>query len=222
MKTLIANFKSNKTKAEMQDWINRFFSFPEAPVEVILCPSSIHLGLFPEHRTARQLVGVQDVSPYPAGAYTGAIAAGNLAGYGVTHAIIGHSERRKHFGETNLEIARKIHESLEAEIIPILCVTKDEIVSQAEAIPLSERERLLVAYEPIESIGTGHTDSLASIVETLQRIRDVFRPQKTIYGGSVSPTTTSEILKNESIDGFLVGSAALDVDKFRSLCDGVS
>jgi triosephosphate isomerase len=218
MKIVIANFKSNKNKAEIQDWISSYSKLqPNISSTVVLCPPFPHLLAFEVLCTERTVLGVQDISSYPAGAYTGAVGVHNLDGFSVQYAIIGHSERRRYFHENTQDIASKVRESLSASIKPIVCVTKDQINDTANALSEEERRQIIVAFEPIEHIGTGTSDTLDNILETKKWVQQAFGNVPYIYGGSANPKTDPAILHSEDIDGFLVGSACLDPKIFSDL-----
>ncbi len=221
MKLLIANFKSNKNRHEMQEWTTEFsqVSNQQTGITIVLCPPFPFLPLFEKLHSEHTFVGVQDISSYPAGAYTGAVSTYNLIDFNITYAIIGHSERRRYFHETSIEIAQKVRECLAAKITPIVCVTKDEINATANALSEEERTHCIVAFEPIEHIGTGESDTLEHILETKKWVQTAFGSVPYIYGGSVNPSTDSQILTSTDIDGFLVGSASLDPETFLSLVE---
>ncbi|MEP7167101.1 MAG: triose-phosphate isomerase family protein [Candidatus Woesebacteria bacterium] len=221
MKHIIANFKSNKNTAEIKEWVSVFLhaiQHQALSTSIVLCPPLPHLSFFESvSRTKNIALGVQDMSPFPAGSYTGAVGTKNLEEYKIQFAIVGHSERRRYFHETNQDIANKVHECIQAGITPIVCVTKEEINAQANALTDDERKKVMVAFEPIEHIGTGTSDSLTNILETKKWIQTAFGDVPYIYGGSVNPSTDSTILQSEDIDGFLVGSACLDPEVFYTL-----
>lgn len=223
MKHIIANFKSNKNRVEIEEWLHSFssqlstFNF-QLSTEIVLCPPLPHLSLFSDLSSQPHIsLGVQDLSPFPAGAYTGAVGAHNLSDSGVRYAIVGHSERRKYFHETNQEVANKVRECLANSITPILCVTREEVIAQAGALSDVEKSGVMVAFEPVEHIGTGTSDALDNILETKEQVTRAFGSVPYIYGGSVNPQTDISILQSPAIDGFLVGTACLDPNQFSKL-----
>lgn len=225
MKLVIANFKSNKNREDYENWISTFekesSSLP-ATLNVVLAPSTVDLMLFSNHLLDHKLypqtnLGVQDISPFPAGAYTGAVGSVNLVGFNVTHAIVGHSERRHYFHETYQDVANKVRECVAAKITPIVCVRKDDIVPQVAALEPSLLAQVVVAFEPVDHIGTGAADTLEDIIATKQLVQASFGKVPYIYGGSVDPHTDPNILHSPEIDGFLVGTASLDPQTFLSL-----
>lgn len=222
MHYIIANWKSHKTAAEAEEWLTAFaaqqmsianetevivaapFSLLAAVASALKVPALSHLKL-----------AVQDISPFPAGAYTGAVSVRNLAGFGVEYAILGHSERRRYFHETHQEIANKIDQCLSAGITPIVCVDNEYIVEQAAAIPDEHRSQCLVAYEDLAAIGTGNNTALAEVLEQFKIIKAAFGEVPTIYGGSVNGSNTKEYLAHS--DGVLVGTASLKVEDFLAV-----
>lgn len=217
MKVVIANFKSNKNNAEIEEWISQFQLSAKSlklTAQIVLCPPLPHLSFFQDLINDHVSLGVQDISPYPAGAYTGAVGVKNLDGFSVEYAILGHSERRRYFHENKQDIANKVRECLQAGIKPIVCVTKDQINDTANALSEDERKEIMVAFEPVEHIGTGTSDTLENILETKKWVQLAFGNIPYIYGGSANPHTDPAILQNPEIDGFLVGSACLDPKVF--------
>lgn len=229
MKTVIANFKSNKSVQEYEEWLHAYEAYlPQLhpSLTVVLAPSFPALSLvstwIKSKSPAQTFLGVQDLSSFPAGAYTGAVSAQNLLDLGVSYAILGHSERRRYFHETTQDVTNKVAECVANQITPIVCVTADQVEAQAAALNDQYKAALLVAYEPIEHIGTGISDSETNILKTKERVVQAFGAVPYIYGGSVNPSTESSILQEESIDGFLVGTASLTATTFTSLLSALS
>ena len=189
---------------------------------------------------SRVAYGAQDVSAHEQGAYTGEVAAGMLAEFDVTYAIVGHSERRAYHRESSETVAAKAKQALAAGITPIVCVgeTLDERESGAtervvsaqldavlEALSVEEAARLVVAYEPVWAIGTGKsaTSEQAQQVHAFLRARlagkggDVANVSL-LYGGSVKPENAAELFRQPDIDGGLIGGAALKAGDFLAIC----
>ncbi len=224
---IIANWKSNKTIAEALDWVAQVG--PEIPkdekLKVVVCPTfsalsevkkAITVGNFPF------LVGAQDLSPFGTGAYTGE-ESGKLLNSLVDLAILGHSERRKNFSETDEMIAQKVNQSLDNDIIPLVCV-------QGEQTPVPQNCKL-VAYEPIWAISTGLTNTpgigRADTPGDVGRVADLFKQKygselEVIYGGSVTAGNVKGFITEENIGGVLVGNASLDAEEFIKICKIVS
>jgi len=210
MKYLIGNWKANKNIGETHEYIEKFTALYKESDDrtVIVCPS-YHL-LSSVSRISglpRVSVGSQDVSTKPFGSFTGEIAAPSLKGM-VEYVIIGHSERRKHFGETDDILAAKTKQALDTGLTPIYCIRDEK-----DAIP--ERVRF-VAYEPVAAIGTGQNEAPEKVLAMKQRLtlpaNAVF-----IYGGSVNAANAGSYLNTGEIDGFLVGKASLDPASFLAI-----
>jgi triosephosphate isomerase len=176
----------------------------------------------------------QNVHWEPEGAFTGEIAAPMLTARGVAGAIVGHSERRQYFGETDAGVARRAQAALAAGLGVIACVgeTQEErddgdteavLRVQVNAIRsvCGDHDRLLLAYEPVWAIGTGKTATPELAQEAHALIKSVLsRP--VLYGGSVKPDNATELMAQPDIDGALVGGASLDVDSFAAICEAAA
>lgn len=218
---LVANWKSNKTWAETEVFLQSFRGFrEEGRVNNIICPPLPYLKPAVDLVNNLHLpikLGTQDISPFPFGAYTGATSAQMLMGM-AKYAIVGHSERRRYFHETNQEIANKIDQCLAVEITPILCVDEPYLRAQINAIPKEQLKKVVVAYEPLEAIGSGkpadpgHTQKVA---EQILETSEVEIP--VLYGGSVTAETINDFLDQPLIQGALVGGASLKVDSWKAI-----
>ena len=202
------------------------FSAP-ADVEAVLCPPFVSLHAAVE---SGQTVFAQNVHWADEGAYTGEVSAPMLLELGVEGAIVGHSERRQYFGETDETVARRAAAALEAGLRVIACVGESleeresgqmELVLrlQVESVrdAVGEHERLVVAYEPVWAIGTGRTatpDQAREAHAFVKSLLDV----PVLYGGSVKPENAGELLSQDGVDGALVGGASLDVGSFTAIC----
>ncbi len=190
--------------------------------EIILCPSSIHI---PNFNLTNIKLGSQNVSATANGAYTGEISATQLSSYQVEYCIVGHSERRLYQQETNLTINNKIKRLYEEKIIPILCVgetleerqnkktkevIEEEINEAIKDLSIEEKNKLIIAYEPIWSIGTGIIPTNEEIEEVLKIIKNILPVSSLLYGGSVSEENASIIEKCSLLDGFLLGGLSLN------------
>ncbi|WP_088894207.1 triose-phosphate isomerase [Leptolyngbya ohadii] len=235
-KVIIAgNWKMYKTQAESLEFLKAFLdTIAETPDdrEIVLCVPFTDLGVMSKnlHGTRVQL-GAQNVHWEVAGAYTGEIAAPMLVELGVRYVVIGHSERRQYFGETDETVNLRLKAAQQHGLIPILCVgetkqqrdageTEAVIGNQLEKDLVGiDREKLVIAYEPIWAIGTGDTcDSTEA-----DRIIGLIRKQaqnpdlSVLYGGSVKPGNIDEIMAQPEIDGALVGGASLSPSDFSRL-----
>ncbi|MDR3271135.1 MAG: triose-phosphate isomerase [Peptococcaceae bacterium] len=244
-KTVIAgNWKMNKTAAQASAYAAEFLTaLGQAPLtEVVLCAPFTALPSLQAGLAGSDVrCGAQNVFWASAGAYTGEISAEMLVDAGCTYVIIGHSERREILGESDELVARKLKAALSAGLIPILCVGENlaqRETGQAVAVvnaqmranlaPLDavEIQRLVVAYEPIWAIGTGKTASVADAQEMCVAIRACLAeivPAAAaehipiLYGGSVKTENIAAFMRQQDIDGALVGGASLDPADFAAL-----
>lgn len=223
---LVANWKSHKTWTEATNWIKQFRSFLESHSDQLSQPGVPQIVIAPPYPFLFQIanllsdlphvsVGVQDISPFPAGKYTGAVSTRNLEGLPITYAIVGHSERRRYFHETHQEIANKVGLLIDAGITPIVCVDQVDIKKQADVIDKKLRSKCVVAYEPLESIGTGISQEVAKVLPVVDEIIVAFGNVPIIYGGSVDVENINAHLL--ATDGVLVGGASLEVAEFEKL-----
>ncbi len=241
-KVLIAgNWKMNGTASEAAALLSGLSGVSKNQAEMLICPPFTALSAAkPVAEAAGMSLGAQNVYPEKKGAFTGEISPAMLCEAGCAYCIVGHSERRQILGETNDFVNRKVRALLEAGITPILCVgeTKEEReAARMEAVigeeiecgtaGLSEAEaaRLVIAYEPIWAIGTGRSataeDAEAACRFIRSRVRGRFgaaaEETRILYGGSVTAENISDFLKEEDIDGALVGGASLTADSFISI-----
>jgi triosephosphate isomerase len=226
---IAGNWKMFKGPAEAR----AFFESFEAPdgVDVVFCPPYISLGAAVE---TGQTVYAQNVHWEASGPYTGEVSPEMLVELGVKGALVGHSERRQLFGESDEMVARRARTALEAGLGVIACVgetleqresgdTELVLKIQVEAIAFAagEHENLVVAYEPVWAIGTGRTATPEQAEEAHQFVKGLLdRP--VLYGGSVKPENAAELLSQPAIDGALVGGASLDPDSFAAICRAAS
>jgi len=222
---IAGNWKMFKGPSETEAFLAAFE--PPAGVNVVVCPSFVSLGAAVGSGCT---VYAQNVHWEPAGAYTGEVSASMLLELGVQGALVGHSERRQLFGESDETVARRARAALEAGLDVIACVgetleqresgdTELVLTIQVEAIAFAagEHERLVLAYEPVWAIGTGKTASPEQAQETHAFIKGLLdRP--VLYGGSVKPDNAPDLLGQPSIDGALVGGASLQPDSFGAIC----
>lgn len=228
-KYIVANFKSHQTGREAQNWLNQFKSAYE-PTEgktVILAPSFTNLWLFQKCLSGvsspnnphqdKILLGAQDVSPFPPGAYTGAVSAAQLITHGISYCLVGHSERRKWFHETHQEIANKIRELLDQSITPILCLDQPYQQAQIAALEDGWLKELIIAYEPVEAIGSGRPQNPQAASQIASSLKNLSAQTPVLYGGSVTPQNAADYTTQKSIDGLLVGGISLNPDEFVNL-----
>jgi triosephosphate isomerase len=218
---IAGNWKMFKGIRETEEFCEAFL--PPDRVDVVVCVPFTSLGT----AVGRGLtVYAQNVHWEAEGAYTGEVSAPMLLELGVAGAIVGHSERRQHFGETDDSAARRAAAAADAGLDVIACVGeleeerelgRTEDVLRRQASVLEPHERLVVAYEPVWAIGTGKTATPEQAQEAhafLKELLDV----PVLYGGSVKPDNAEELLAQPDVDGALVGGASLDPDAFASIC----
>ena len=226
---IILNNKSNLSKEEFINYQNKLKNI-KSSYEIVLCPTYLNINLFNIDNIS---LGSQNVSSFNDGAYTGEVSARSLKESNVGYSLVGHSERRKNQKEKNKEINEKIKRLLENNIIPILCVgeTKEErdnqkveevikkqIIEAIEGIIPSSIEKIIIAYEPIWSIGTGIIPSLDDIIKVNNYIEEILPYNKIVYGGSVNEENI-ENLKSEKIDGYLLGGLSLKPQQLQTFID---
>ncbi len=216
MKYLIANWKSNKNSREVEIWFSqmkkKFTDNPAVKIdrlEIVICPPYLYLPQAAKLISKYQLplkLGTQDVSPFPAGAYTGAVTARMIAEY-AAYTIIGHSERRKYFKEDEVQLSAKVIMAKDEELTPVYC-----IANKQNQIP---EEVTIVAYEPVEAIGSGQPETPEKASEMANFLKKQNSQIKNIlYGGSVKPGNINSYLNASGIDGVLVGGASMIVESF--------
>ena len=250
-KIIIGNWKLNLDHLEAIQLLQKLNYSLEVNIE-----DKIDIVIAPSHTSLRSLqtiidadnlkikISSQDVSAYLEGAYTGEVSALQLSKLNITHSIIGHSERRTVFNETDETINLKVHNAVNNKLIPVVCFGESEeqrdsnaylsyILNQVniavKGLRKDKVEEIIFAYEPIWAIGTGKVASVENAIEVISSVKQEISSKpfydeekiRFIYGGSVSPTNASELLNTKIIDGVLVGGASLDVDKFVQIIKSV-
>ena len=224
---VLANWKSHKTVAEGEKWLAEFLKLyrPDPQVEVILAPSYIHLvplyHMLQDMESPSLSLAVQDLSPFPLGAYNGAVAAAMVRDM-ADYALIGHSERRRYFHETDQEAANKASEAAAAGIKPILCVDQPYARSQMTALNEADMENMIIGYGPVEAIGVNIPPSLEKTRREVAEIQEIFPDKPILYGGSINKNNGADYLKIAGVAGLMVGTASLDAEEFASICQIVS
>jgi triosephosphate isomerase len=243
-----ANWKMHKTTEETERFLAEFLPRAGAleAVDVAVCPPFTSLAAAVERcAQGRVRVAAQNMHEETAGAYTGEIAAPMLSELGVDGVILGHSERRTHFCESDEALAGKVPAALEAGLEPILCVGETEEerdagvtegvllrqVTQDLAGVVDDRlAEVVIAYEPVWAIGTGRTATAEQAAEAIAHIRRVVAGRsaeaaermRILYGGSVKPANAAELMAEEQIDGSLVGGASLDPGDFAAIAQAAA
>lgn len=215
-KFFVANWKSNKTLTGVAEWIGTFqvADIPES-AEVIIAPPFQLLSEVKQHLEAPLKLAAQDVSAFPMGSYTGAVNAQQLKDIGCEYVIVGHSERRRYFHETHADVANKIQQALTNNLKPIVCLDEDYIDQQVAALENKDIPGLIVAYEPLEAIGSGNNAPADQVSRVVAKIKSVFGEVPVLYGGSVDERSVHEYLL--ITDGVLVGGASLEAESFQSI-----
>jgi triosephosphate isomerase (TIM) len=238
---LAANWKMHKTVEETERFLGEFLpGVPEGP-EIVVCPPFTALKAAVEHcAQSRVRVAAQNMHEEPEGAFTGEVSAPMLIELGVHGVILGHSERRQYFGESDEALARKVPAALRAGLEPILCVGENEaqrgsdetegvltrqIGADLADVPDDRLGEVVIAYEPIWAIGTGNTatpdqaqDAHALIRGLIEaRSKEAAEAIRILYGGSVKPGNAAELIAQGDVDGALVGGASLDPDDFAAI-----
>ncbi len=208
---VVANFKSNKTLSQAKDWIDAVTPSPS----LVVAPSFPHLSLFSKYASAGQ-----DVSPFPPGSYTGAVNAQQLRDLGVTYCLIGHSERRQYFHETNQDVANKAKELLDVKITPIICLREEDILPQSVALDSDLLSRCFFCYEPPGDIGGTVAAPLTQITRVTAHIKQVYGVSQVMYGGSVNAQNISELLPLH-LAGVIVSTACLNPESFNQIIQQV-
>ena len=249
-KTVIAgNWKMNKTPSETKEFMTQLKAImPKGRwCDVALCVPAVCIPTAVRAmRETRVGIGAENCSAKPSGAYTGELATNMLVDAGCKYVIIGHSERREMFGETDADVNAKVLAALEAGLIPIMCcgetleqrqkgVTAEHITMQIKAglngVAEEKIRKIVIAYEPIWAIGTGKTATAEQAGEVCTAIRTVIRGlygarvarSVTIqYGGSMNPKNAAELLAQPDLDGGLIGGASLKPDQFLEIINAAN
>jgi triosephosphate isomerase (TIM) len=241
---IAANWKLHKTIAEARQFVERLYHHCSDPGEVdvvLAAPFTALAAMHDSMRATPYILAAQDVFWEDSGAYTGEVSAPLLVDVGCAYVIIGHSERRQYFGETDETVSKKVAAALRSDLHSIVCVGESLAQRQAgETFAVVERQirqglatcdtsamtRLVLAYEPIWAIGTGVTATPAQAQEVHRHIRgvlgqvwgaDVAQAIRLQYGGSVNPTNIVALMAEEDIDGALVGGASLEAETFANI-----
>ena len=243
-KLMAANWKMYKTPDQTREFFRDFLPLVEKHDrdEIAVCPPFVNVPAAVEAAKGSNVaIGAQNMYWEKEGAFTGEISTGMLLAVGCTHVIIGHSERRQYFGETDDTVNLKLKAALEAGLVPIVCVgevleereaglTEDVLRRQClrafHAISGKKAAKLVIAYEPVWAIGTGRTATPQLASEAHQVIRseagkalgeELAENLRILYGGSVKPENAKALMSEAEIDGALVGGASLDPKSFAAI-----
>ncbi len=244
---IAGNWKMNKGLSEARELVSRLRETVAGidDVEIAVCPPTVDLTtVYQIIKDSNIQLGAQNMYWEDSGAYTGEISGPMLKEAGVSYVIIGHSERREYFQETDEEVNKKLKAAFQYALKPIICVgetleereagktfdkVKGQIKADLQGLTEKQVEELVIAYEPIWAIGTGKTATAEDANEVIKYIRDLVKEDfgevasrvRIQYGGSVKPGNIEEIMAQPEIDGALVGGASLDADSFTSIVKGV-
>jgi len=241
---IAANWKMFKTPAEAKAFVEAFLPLVKGHTrdEIALFPSPVLLPtVVAACHASNVAVGCQNVHFAEEGAYTGETSIGQLKAIGGTHTLIGHSERRQYFAETDEIVNKKLHTALKHGIIPVVCVgevleereagktahvLKTQIAGAFAGITAAVASPIVIAYEPVWAIGTGKTATPETAVDAHKIIRaevakllgaEIAANIRILYGGSVKPDNATSLIGEEEIDGALVGGASLKPDSFEKI-----
>ncbi|MDC1054511.1 triose-phosphate isomerase [Alphaproteobacteria bacterium] len=228
----VANWKLNGDFKFIDQFIDNLKVPNDNSKCVVICPTSIHLDYLSRKKN-NFYAGAQNVSEHEEGAYTGEISCNALFDLSIDFCILGHSERRQLYNETNTDVCLKTSRVIEYNIVPIVCIgetleekekgkTIDVLSKQLEdSIPISSNsDNTIIAYEPVWAIGTGLTPTLEEINKTHEFIKSYnpeFAKYKILYGGSVKAGNAKEIVSLLNVDGVLIGGASLKYDDFTKI-----
>ena len=249
-KTIIAgNWKMNKVASELKPFADELKSIvPKAKwCETVVCvPFPMIPAAIKAFKDTRVAVGAENLNENEKGAYTGEVSAAMLTDLGVKYVIIGHSERRQYYGETDILVNKKVHAAINAGLTPIICVGESleqremgvtmelialQVKSALAGVPDDKMRNVVIAYEPIWAIGTGKTATAEQAGEVGTAIRAIIRElygarvarSVTIqYGGSMNPANAAELLAQPDVDGGLIGGASLKAPDFAAIVEAAT
>ncbi len=240
---IAGNWKMNKTVAEAEAFIAALLPqvYDTEGVEVVICPPYLALqAMVDSARGSRVGVYAQNMHEADSGAYTGEVSAEMLSELDVDGVVLGHSERRQYFNETDKALQQKVPKALETGLIPILCVGETEeerergdterklrhqVQEGLDKVPIERLPEVVVAYEPVWAIGTGLTPSAEEVQDAVAFVRALVegfdkaagQAVRILYGGSLKPDNADELLALPDVDGGLIGGASLDPADFAKL-----
>ena len=241
-KIIAGNWKMNKNVSDTKEYFEKFNELiKDSDNDIIICTPFIDLAVAKENAANNISIGAQNMHFADKGAYTGEVSGKMLNECGIPYVIIGHSERREYFNETDDMVNKKIKAAFANELTPILCVgetleereagkAKDKVVMQIQKdfleLDAELAEKVIVAYEPIWAIGTGKTCDSDEANRVIAMIRTVVKEVagveaadaiRILYGGSVKPSTIAEQMSKSDIDGALIGGASLKADSLNEI-----
>lgn len=225
---IVANWKSHKTIKETEKWIHEFYeglvgNSKEILLknkEIIVAPSFIAL----EHANYCSInlklpikFGAQNISPFDEGAYTGEVSAKQIKELS-DYVVVGHSERRRYFGEDEDVVNRKIEQALQNDLTPVLCVSDIKQIQSARwRTKLKIIDKMFIAYEPVFAIGSGNPDTPNNADKMGKQIKEILGKVPVLYGGSVTSDNVNTFTQMPNVNGVLVGGASLDPLEFLEI-----
>lgn len=231
-KIIIANWKMNGTLAEARERAKSIVDAAPEGVEIVICPPFVHLATVLEVVAGSSVkLGAQNCHFAEGGAYTGSVSAKMLAEAGCKYVILGHSERRRSYAESDSIVRDKGRCALAVGLTPIVCVGETLTEREAgEAVSVVERQlagslpegKAIIAYEPIWAIGTGKTATVEDVSAMHAAIKKRHNRTPVVYGGSVKANNAKELIAIPEVDGFLVGGASLVAAEFLQICEAGS
>ncbi|MEJ2032281.1 MAG: triose-phosphate isomerase [Deltaproteobacteria bacterium] len=220
---IVANWESYATLKTAEQWLVDFVHYytPRPEVEVVVAPPFVFLhhlkNAIGRHKPDGLSLAAQDLSPFPFGDYTGAIAAEMVKGI-AEFAILGHFSRRRYFHESHQEIANKVSEAVAAEITPILCVDPSYARAQIAALEELTLEHLILAYDPYSAVGAPGAPTPRETAKAVAEIASLVPGRPILYGGPVRVDNARSYYDLDLVSGLLVGSASLDPLDFANIC----
>ncbi|MDJ0783845.1 MAG: triose-phosphate isomerase [Desulfosarcinaceae bacterium] len=241
---IAGNWKMHKTVAEALDTTRTLIALTEdvTGVDLMIAPPSVSLAPMAELLTGSRIaLGAQNLHWEQQGAYTGELSAQMLASAGCSYVLIGHSERRQYFGETDETVNKRLKAALAADLIPVVCIGEtdaqreagetfsvldNQVINGLDGLFSDDLGSLVIAYEPVWAIGTGKTASDEQAQEAHRYIRELMDRQfgkalantvRILYGGSVKPSNVKALMAMPDVDGALVGGASLAAESFSQL-----
>jgi len=224
---IAGNWKMYKGPAETAEFCLGLRAQELDDVEVVVCPPFVSLAVAVQLLAGTEIaVAAQNVHWEDEGAYTGEVSASMLREVGVYGAIIGHSERRQYFGDTDETVGKRVHAALQAGLFVIACIgeteeererSETEDVLRRQLSVLEPDDNLVLAYEPVWAIGTGKTATPDMAQEAHAFVKSQL-DAPVLYGGSVKPDNAAELLGQPDVDGALVGGASLELESFTAIC----
>ena len=224
---VIGNWKCNKTLDDSKKWLDRFSRMytPAPELAVIIAPSFILLretaAYLKELGLENVFLAAQDISPFPKGSYTGAVAADMVRGL-VDYSVVGHSERRRYFHETSQDVANKVSECVDADLGPIVCVDQPYAMSQLTSLTDIDSDKMIIAYGPVEAMNFRIAEDPGRVTEAISFISQIHPKVPVVYGGAIKPDNVEKYAAIKGMSGLFVGEGSLDAEGFATICGAVA